>query len=75
VTQKNPDFRKPLMQTLSSFGRANRRLKNRQWRSSVEDEAYVAMMALADGRLTKLQLAGWLKEKSKPINRKAGVSK
>jgi len=42
--------------------------------AAYEDEAYVIMMALADGRLTKLQLAGWLKEKSKPINRKAGVS-
>ena len=37
-----------------------------------EDEAYVIMMALADGRLTKHQLAGWLKDKSKSISRKAG---
>ena len=43
--------------------------------AAYEDEAYVIMMALADGRLTKLQLTAWLKEKSKPINRKAGISK
>ena len=36
-----------------------------------EDEAYVIMMALADGRLTKLQLAAWLREKSKLLSRKA----
>jgi death on curing protein len=40
--------------------------------AACEDEAYVIMMALADGRLTKLQLTAWLKDKSKPINRKAG---
>ena len=42
--------------------------------AAYEDEAYVTMMALADGRLTKLQLAAWLKDKSKPVNRKAGTS-
>ena len=42
--------------------------------AACEDEAYVTMMALADGRLTKLQLAAWLKDKSKPVNRKAGTS-
>jgi death-on-curing protein len=42
--------------------------------TACEDEAYVIMMALADGRLTKRQLAAWLKDKSKPINRKAGIS-
>jgi prophage maintenance system killer protein len=42
--------------------------------AACEDEAYVIMMALADGRLTKRQLAAWLKDKSKPINRKAGIS-
>jgi hypothetical protein len=41
----------------------------------IPDEAYVIMMALADGRLTKLQLAAWLKEKSNPIKQKAGISK
>jgi death-on-curing protein len=35
-----------------------------------EDEAYVIMMALADGRLTKPQLAAWLKEKSKAVKSK-----
>jgi death on curing protein len=43
--------------------------------TACEDEAYVIMMALADGRLTKLQLAAWLKEKSNPIKQKAGISK
>jgi death-on-curing protein len=38
-----------------------------------EDEAYVLMMALADGQLTKLQLGAWLKEKSKLSTRKTGA--
>jgi len=41
--------------------------------AAYEDEAYITMMALADGRLTKLQLAAWLKDKTQPVNRKAGI--
>jgi death-on-curing protein len=40
--------------------------------AACEDEAYVIMVALADGRLTKLQLAAWLKEKAKPLSSRKG---
>jgi death-on-curing protein len=36
---------------------------------AAENEAYVIMMALADGRLTKRQLAAWLKDRSRPTSR------
>jgi death-on-curing protein len=37
--------------------------------TATEEEAYVFLMALADGRLTKKQLAAWLKGRSDRIRR------